>query len=368
MNNSDDLSRLIEQQNRLLDRQNKLLQQLVEQKNSVPDNALLDGEKIFVEDLWRDEVRNGFFVTSRRKRLWNIQLNLIAELDRICKRYDIRYFAFGGTLLGAARHKGFVPWDDDVDISMLRPDYEKFKQVIAKEIREPYFVDAWHDYQIEGEEKISAPSLQIVKQNQRQQHPKWWPFWPMIKIKDSRTAFIRYPDRPHVHQGIWIDIFPFDPVPPFADNKHAINFEIAKEMLHAIALPGSIRKTLQENLPLLIKREVMEKFLKYSHRQKAHAFDSFALKSFSPSPFVGQLRGHTLVKHKLSYALKNFAKTVYLPFEKIKIPAPIGYEDCLTAQYGDWHKIKIYDAHATDYSANLSYKDYFREVGIRDKG
>lgn len=348
---------LLKEQNDLLRKQNELME-----LSTHTD----DGREIFVENINRDEIRDGFIVTSQRKKLWNVQLNLIAELDRICKKHNIRWFAYGGTLLGAVRHRGFIPWDDDVDISMLRPDYEKFKQVIRTEIKEPYFVDAWHDYRLEDEEPDIVKDkscLQVVKHAQRRDHPKWWPFWPIIKIKDSRTTFVQYLDRPYVHQGIWIDVFPFDPVPPFSDRQQAMNFQIERELMFAMALPGAIIQAIKMKQPLLVNRQEIEKFLALLHRQKAAAIDNFALKNFTYSAeYVGQLRGHILSKYPLSYALKNFEKIVYLPFEKIKIPAPVGYEDCLTAQYGDWHEHVFGKQHAKAFSADFSFKDFFEQI------
>ena len=352
-------SRLMQQQNDLLARQNDLLERLVEQKTFA--DRLLDGEKVFVRNLFRDEVRDGFFVDAQRKRLWNIQLNIVAEVARICQKHSIRWFAFGGTLLGAARHKGFVPWDDDIDISMLRPDYEKFKSVLPTEIRPPYFVDSWQNYKLECE-NLPDENLQFVTQKQRVEHPKWWPFWPIIKIRDSRTTMIQWPERRHVHQGVWIDIFPFDPVPPFSDNQPIAIFKAANELLHAIALPGVVIQALNKNINLALSRKDLEMFLRLPHNKKAAEFDAFMLKHFSPSDFVGQVRGHCLVKKSFSYALKNFDETIYLPFEQIEIPAPKGYEDCLTAQYGDWHTPKIFKPHVKIFSANISYAEYFRTV------
>ena len=86
-------------------------------------------DKNFIKNLDTDEIRNGFLVPSQKKKLWNVQIKLINEFARICKKYNLRWFAYSGTLLGAARHKGFIPWDDDVDLIMLRPDYNKFLEV-----------------------------------------------------------------------------------------------------------------------------------------------------------------------------------------------------------------------------------------------
>lgn len=82
-NSNEILCQLIQQQNRLLERQNEVLNRLVD-RNDSGEVSLLDGEKIFVEDLWHDEIRDGFKVTVKRKRLWNIQLNLVDEFVRLC--------------------------------------------------------------------------------------------------------------------------------------------------------------------------------------------------------------------------------------------------------------------------------------------
>ena len=357
------LSDLIQKQNKLLEQQNNLLDRLVDGKNPVED-LLLPGEKIFVENLFHDEIRSGFFVKAHRKRLWNIQLNLVAELDRICQKHNIRYFAFFGTLLGAARHKGFIPWDDDVDVIMFRPDYEKFKAVVKSEIVPCFFVDGWHDYKIEQEEAESPDKSfkQLVKQDQREQHPLWWPFWPMIKLKDSRTTFAQYLDRPHVHQGIFIDVFPFDPVPPFSDDRHKIFYELEREMLMSIALPDEIKEQAQTTKDFLMTNEELEAFIKLPHQKKALSLEAFALKNFSQSEFVGQLRDHCLVNQKISYSADNFKEVVYLPFEKIKLPCPAGYEDCLTTYYGNWRKLVYTHTHAKTYSAEISYEEFFKSA------
>ena len=86
------------------------------------------------DSFFRDETRDGFAVPGLMKRCWGAQLRVLEEFDRICEKHGIRWFAFCGTLLGAVRHKGFVPWDDDVDIAMLREDYENFLGVAPLEL------------------------------------------------------------------------------------------------------------------------------------------------------------------------------------------------------------------------------------------
>ena len=90
----------------------------------------------FDRDFFYDEVQDGFYVPGIMKRAWAVQLELLSEIDRICKKRNLSYFIAYGTLLGAVRNRGFIPWDDDIDIVMLRKDYEKFFQVAKDELAE----------------------------------------------------------------------------------------------------------------------------------------------------------------------------------------------------------------------------------------
>jgi lipopolysaccharide cholinephosphotransferase len=73
------------------------------------------------------------------RKMHNIQLEMMIELDKICRKHNIKYILEGGSLLGAVRHKGFIPWDNDMDVRMLRPDYERFCEIIKNFHREYFF-------------------------------------------------------------------------------------------------------------------------------------------------------------------------------------------------------------------------------------
>lgn len=99
------------------------------------------------------------------RRMQLLELDMISELDRVCRKHDISYVIYGGTLLGAVRHKGFIPWDDDADIAMLREDYKKF-QKYAKELDPAicYFQD--HDTEPEyiwGYAKVRRTGTRLVR-------------------------------------------------------------------------------------------------------------------------------------------------------------------------------------------------------------
>ena len=72
--------------------------------------------------------------------LHKVGLEVLKEIDRVCKKYDIPYFLCGGTLIGVMRHKGFIPWDDDIDIGMLRKDYERFEDCFIKEHSKDFYL------------------------------------------------------------------------------------------------------------------------------------------------------------------------------------------------------------------------------------
>ena len=91
------------------------------------------------EDFLKEETICDFFVDIKRKKLWVVQLDMLLEFDSICKKHRLCYYLCGGTLLGAIRHKGFIPWDDDLDVAMPRSDYNKLLQ-LSKEFKPPYFL------------------------------------------------------------------------------------------------------------------------------------------------------------------------------------------------------------------------------------
>ena len=89
-----------------------------------------------------EEIREGYTISSKMKEIWAIQMKMAGFLFKVCDKYGLRVWAEGGTLLGAIREKGFIPWDDDMDFMMLREDYDKLIEVADKEFTSPYHLQS----------------------------------------------------------------------------------------------------------------------------------------------------------------------------------------------------------------------------------
>ena len=111
------------------------------------------------------------------------ELDILKEVDRICKKHNIKYYLSWGTALGAVRHQGFIPWDDDIDISMLPEDYLKFKEVCKTDMKEPYFYQDWDT------------------------DPYYHCSWAKVRNSNTTSMMAEMKDYP-IHWGVCIDVFP----------------------------------------------------------------------------------------------------------------------------------------------------------------
>lgn len=130
-----------------------------------------------------------------------VQLNMAKEVKRICELHNIDYFLIAGTLLGAVRHGGFIPWDDDMDIGMLREDYDKFIKHAKEDLKDGYYLQTWDT------------DKNFVQ--------------PFAKIRKNGTLFVEAGSvNVDYHKGIYIDIFPYDNVPENKIDKSIHKFKL----------------------------------------------------------------------------------------------------------------------------------------------
>ena len=135
------------------------------------------------------------------RQLQMIQVEMLVEVDRICKTCDIHYNIIAGTLLGAVRHGGYIPWDDDADVAMLREEYEKFRIACKTELDKSRFYFQDH------------------------RNTKGYR-WGYGKLRRKNTLFLReFQEHMPYHQGVFIDVFPLDGVPDNYISRSIKNFE-----------------------------------------------------------------------------------------------------------------------------------------------
>ncbi len=235
--------------------------------------------------------------------LHKVQIEIMDEVDRICRKNDISYFLSGGTLLGAVRHKGFIPWDDDIDLWMTRKNYKKFKKVLKKQLSDGYFAQ---DYFTELKFPLS-----------------------IMKIEKKGTRFVEgvFSHLP-IESCVYIDIFPLDniwlpayrlqtallikwqAVRDFKLRRRNANASLAKRIIYFV-------------IPLRICRAMTEFTMRF--------FNIF------PTKRLNQLchRGRYWPK----FTREDVEQLMDGDFEGKKYPIPVSYDKILTACYGDYMKL-----------------------------
>ena len=373
-------NKLLQEQNNSLRKQNELLRQAMLNFNSDDKRGQLlqqqeqiepkNDREIFIDNINRDEIREGFLVTSHRKKLWNVQVGLLQEFARICKKHNIRWFTIGGTLLGAVRHKGFIPWDDDVDVIMFRPDYEKFKSVVEQELKynPNYSMWYWFNHRLETDSEAAQHAntdLPFISREYANKYAGLSPFFPLLRLVDERTTCFLSEERKDIFYAIWIDIFCFDPCPPFQNKSLLNNFNMAQELFLATIYPEKVMEALENGEKFLIPRDKLLTFLNLPFKTRAQQFDLFSLKHYSKSSYVSEMAYQTIRKRKRAYRADSFDKVIYLPFEKIEVPVPANYDAVLTDDFGDWHRIVVAGGHLNTFSTDIPYREYFSKVTTR---
>lgn len=249
------------------------------------------------------------------EKLRNLQLEEKKILDvfvELCDKYNLRYYLTGGTLLGAVRHKGFIPWDDDIDIAMPRPDYEKFIQLVSSEIKEPLYLDHIHN-------NINCRFDRILLAS-RNYH---------IVSHITNTEQI---------MDAWVDIFPLDGMP---DN-------LIKQLIHKFLLIyyESRSKIAQyDNVVNVVrKRNLLNKLLVKIAGSRLFTWDKNYRKhllnldrqlqkyNYDECKIVCDFTGGYGFKE--SFKREDNGNGVYLEFEGTQYRCPKNYKAVLTAIYG----------------------------------
>lgn len=284
-------------------------------------------------DFLRDEVRSGFYVPTAIKQVWASQLLVLKEIDRICEKHHITYFADWGTLLGTVRHGGYVPWDDDLDICMKREDYIRFRKVADEELPKDFAI---HDY--ERQENHWLFLSRVINCNQ---------------ICFEEEHLNRYFNFPYIAS---VDIFILD----YLYKEEAEEKKRCDEIKYLLALADGIVAGKFDSRVVeteLAKAEALY-HVKIDRRFSAREMGIFlyrlAEKQMMRVPEheaerIGQIFPWVL-KGSKGLPKRYYEKTVRLPFEFDTMPVPSCYHLVLQNRYGDYFKIhKVWNGHDYPY-------------------
>ena len=237
------------------------------------------------------------------------ELEILQEIKRICEKNNITYFLSCGTLLGAVRHQGFIPWDDDVDICMPYEDYVRFLEACESQLNERFVLQ--NCYTEPNDHKAFS------------------------KIRMNQTAFLPpHYTKYHIHHGLPVDIFPLTGAPgnSFVQKIKRKLFSLSNYILDDNYLRSTYDKYSKEFGKG--KMKLLFLFYRIPIRLRRHFYD-FCLKRFL-KPCAGRKNVAEIWWNMDFYPARIFESSVPMLFEGENFPAPAGYKEYLTIQYGDY--------------------------------
>lgn len=244
------------------------------------------------------------------KQLQLVLLDMLLELDRICKKYHIKYGIDGGTLLGAVRHRGFIPWDDDLDVVMEREEYEKFRVVAINEL---------------------APDKYFYQDHLTDPHYRWG----YARIRRVDSEFVRCgQEHLKMKTGIFLDIFPRDNVPDGA----------VKGRLHSVYC-FCLRKTLYSEVGKMREKNPFTKavYIVLSRIPTSFVFNRLrTLAVRCNRKRTSRSRCYTFAiprKGLDGYNSEWFTEFTEIEFEGHTFPCAKDYVGYLTCDYGDYMQL-----------------------------
>lgn len=253
--------------------------------------------------------------------LQTVEKELLAVLDSLCRAEGIRYFLLGGSALGAVRHGGFIPWDDDIDVGMPRPDYERFLRLASDRLPGHLFL------QHHGSESLCLLGF--------------------AKLRDNRTVFRETAFAAlDIHHGVYIDIFPLDGGP--ADQKKA------KRLLRRMKWYRFI--LLNRHTDLIRKKSRLAgcalsiASLLYSDARCYRRLDALCKSySYEEAPCIANWHGAWGVREVVPRDL--FGEGIRVPFEDLMCPVPSDVDGYLHSLYGDYRTLPPADQRVSHHNA-----------------
>ena len=243
--------------------------------------------------------------TSSMNAIQQRLFDALCSFDSLCSTNGIQYYLAYGTLLGAIRHEGFIPWDDDVDVFMKRADYERFLALDASLKGTDFSIDAW--------------------ETDKGHH------WPFAKFRNTSTSLhLRDDDRFGTRgRGVWIDVFPLDPCPSQQDKSFQRWFKKRKRLCSFIAVKSlkwkntwTARQRIGKLLAMFVSRERFIRQFKALNKRFGDGEDFLLSAEYDDRIFM--------------YPSSVFSQQKLVKFEGVLFPIPQQYQELLTIMYGDY--------------------------------
>ncbi|MBQ3634954.1 MAG: LicD family protein [Bacteroidales bacterium] len=294
------------------------------------------------ESFFEAEEREGYLVTAEMKTLWALEIDLLKQIEKICERHGIRWYASSGTVLGAVRHGGFIPWDDDIDLEMQREDYDRFAEIAREELKEPYFLQ---DYRTD-------PTACHCH----------------IQVRNSATTAILKGDLEKkfpFNQGVFVDIFPIDRISESekeTEKMGKILLILKGRMYRLRDFYYGMGPGRSEGLAARIGRAMLRPVIKPILRLMQGAYRKVSMKYYRSGSTKILNTSLPPLKTKRKLYEETYGDGVEIDFEYFKIKVPRDYEKYLGELYGDWRTPVRGGAYHSGmvFDAEKPYTEYIR--------
>ena len=301
------------------------------------------------ESFFQPEERDGYRVSAEMKQVWAVELDLLNEFAQVCDAFNLKWFAHAGTMLGAVRHHGFIPWDDDIDVTMPRADYERLCSIGPSAFKHPYF------FQTDETDRYFCRNFARLRNSET----------TAIQIWEKQFHF------PY-NQGIFIDIFPYDNL---SDNDAELTVEM-QQMEHWANAGWQYRNMVHFYRPKTgsgakkrVSYYLKHLWFKYIDKKKGdyltilnHHKAIMTAHDQENTVRVGEVVIPPLGRH--IWKREWVEDVISVPFEMIQVRIPSAYEQCLAASFGeDWRTPKPVGNYHGEviFDPNRPYTEYLKK-------